>query len=109
MVEPILHSIGLGNQATGAVSFLIGFSAISFLHVVVGELAPKSLAIQRAEAVALIASGPLIWFYKIMYPAIWLLNGAANTLIRWFGLGNVGEHPWYPFRGRNTDADDSEP
>lgn len=92
LVEPLLHSIGLGNQAAGAVSFLIGFSAISFLHVVVGELAPKSLAIQRAEAVALYVSGPLIWFYKIMYPAIWLLNGAANILIRWFGLRNVGEH-----------------
>jgi len=92
LVEPILHSIGFGHQATGAVSFLFGFSAISFLHVVVGELAPKSLAIQRAEAVALVASGPLILFYKIMYPAIWVLNGAANTLIRWVGLRNVGEH-----------------
>jgi CBS domain containing-hemolysin-like protein len=92
LVEPLLSSLGFGNQAVGVVSFLIGFSTISFLHVVVGELAPKSLAIQRAEGVALAVSGPLIWFYKIMYPAIWLLNGAANALIRWGGLRNVGEH-----------------
>ncbi|HML34700.1 MULTISPECIES: hemolysin family protein [Sporomusa] len=92
LVEPLLTSLGLGKQAVGIVSFLIGFSTISFLHVVVGELAPKSLAIQRAEGVALFVSGPLIWFHKIMYPAIWLLNGAANTLIRWVGLRNIGEH-----------------
>ena len=92
LVEPTLYSLGLSKQAVGGISFLIGFSVITFLHVVVGELAPKSLAIQRAEKVTLFLAGPLIWFYKIMYPAIWLLNGAANILISWFGLRNVGEH-----------------
>jgi len=92
LVKPLLSSLGLGNQVIGVTSFLIGFSIISFLHVVVGELAPKTLAIQRAEGVALFVSGPLIWFYKIMYPAIWLLNGAANKLIRLVGLRTVNEH-----------------
>jgi len=92
LVKPLLSSLGLGNQVIGVTSFLIGFSIISFLHVVVGELAPKTLAIQRAEGVALFVSGPLIWFYKIMYPAIWLLNGAANKLVRLVGLRTVNEH-----------------
>lgn len=91
LVAPVLSSVGLGEQGVAALAFIIGFSVISFLHVVVGELAPKSLAIQRAERITLFVARPLIWFHKIMYPAIWLLNGSANTLVRWFGLRNIGE------------------
>ena len=92
LVAPLFIKWGISPHLVSAFSFVIGFSIISFLHVVVGELAPKTLAIQRAEGVALFVSKPLIWFHKIMYPAIWLLNGSANKLIRLAGLREIGEH-----------------
>lgn len=56
-----------------------------------GELAPKSLAIQRPKAVSLNAAAPLIIFYRMFFPFIWLLNGAANRFLRCFGLDPAGE------------------
>lgn len=60
--------------------------------MVVGELAPKTVAIQKAEAVTLAFSKPIIWFYKIMYPFIWVLNGSARLLVGLFGLKSASEH-----------------
>jgi CBS domain containing-hemolysin-like protein len=57
-----------------------------------GELAPKTVAIQKAEAVALYFSRPIIWFNKIMFPFIWLLNGSARLLAGLFGLKPSSEH-----------------
>ena len=57
-----------------------------------GELAPKTLAIQKAEQVTLLFAKPLIGFNKLMYPFIWLLNGSAQVLTRMFGLKAVSEH-----------------
>jgi CBS domain containing-hemolysin-like protein len=73
-------------------SFAVAFAAITFLHVVVGELAPKTLAIQKAETVTLLCSRPLIFFYKIMYPFIWALNGSARAITGLFGLRPASEH-----------------
>ena len=70
---------------------------VYFLHVVVGELAPKTLAIQKAETdYALIVCRPLILFYKFMYPFIWLLNGSARLLTGIFGLKLASEHEACP-------------
>lgn len=74
------------------ISFVIAFSFITFLHVVVGELAPKTIAIQKAEAVTTSLAKPLIWFYRIMYPFIWILNGSGNTLVKWLGFKPAKEH-----------------
>lgn len=57
-----------------------------------GELAPKTWAIQKAEVVSLFAAKPIMLFYKIMYPFIWSLNGSANALVRMFGLKPAKEH-----------------
>lgn len=73
-------------------SFGIAFAFITFLHVVVGELAPKTLAIHKAEWVSLVTARPLIWFYKVMYPFIWGLNGSARLLTSMFGLKPTSEH-----------------
>jgi len=62
------------------------------LHIVLGELAPKSLAIQKAEATSLWTAAPLMFFYKLSYPLIWFLNGAANLLMRRFGIEPVSEN-----------------
>ncbi|MFS0762598.1 MULTISPECIES: hemolysin family protein [Peribacillus] len=92
ILHPLLNQLNLPNSASHALSVAIAFSFITFMHVVVGELAPKTLAIQKAEQVTLLVSKPLIGFNKIMYPFIWVLNGSARTLTRMLGLKAVSEH-----------------
>ncbi|MDL5448101.1 CNNM domain-containing protein, partial [Escherichia coli] len=71
----ILHLVSLG----------FAFSVISFLHIVVGELAPKSMTIRQAERIGLWVALPLYAFYWAMYPAIWVLNNSANAVLRLAG------------------------
>jgi CBS domain containing-hemolysin-like protein len=77
----LLHSAGL------TVSFLV----ITILHIVLGELAPKSIAIRKSEGTTLIVALPLFLFYKITYPAIWLLNHTANFLLKLVHIEPMGE------------------
>ncbi|MEI7026158.1 hemolysin family protein [Paenibacillus sp. y28] len=93
MVEPLLGWLGLERASySSTLAFAITFAVITFLHIVLGELAPKSLAIQKSETVSIWLSGPLMIFYNIFMPAIWLLNGAANKLLRLLGVQPASEH-----------------
>lgn len=92
MLHPIFEKLNVPSSASHIISIGIAFGIITFLHVVVGELAPKTLAIQKAEKVTLLTARPLILFYKLMYPFIWALNGSAQLLTRLFGLKPVSEH-----------------
>ncbi|CAM5785739.1 MULTISPECIES: hemolysin family protein [Brevibacillus] len=85
-VEPVMVSLGLPNYLVSPVSLAIAFGIITFMHIVFGELAPKSLAIQKAEAASLWTAGPLMVFYKLSYPLILVLNGTANFFIRRLGI-----------------------
>lgn len=91
IVEPLLGNSGMPPSVVTTISFIVAFGIITFLHIVLGELAPKSLAIQKAESTSLWVAGPLMFFYKISYPAIWLLNGAANFFLKRFGIEPVSE------------------
>jgi len=91
ILGPVLQPF-LPEQVVAILSFVIAYSIVTFLHVVVGELAPKTVAIQKAEAVSMLCAKPIIWFYKLMYPAIWLLNGSAALLVRSFGMKPTKEH-----------------
>lgn len=86
ILDPIFVNWNLNESISSLLSFGIAFSFITFFHVVVGELAPKTIAIQKAETVSLLFSPPLIWFYKITYPFIWVLNGSARLLTNLVGL-----------------------
>lgn len=87
LLRPLFAFLGMSSAHTIEVlSFVIAFSLISFLHIVVGELMPKTMAIRRAESLSLWTAIPLYLFYWLMYPAIYLLNLSANTLLRWFKL-----------------------
>ncbi|HWJ06583.1 MAG TPA: hemolysin family protein [Steroidobacteraceae bacterium] len=87
LIEPVLELAGITDpEVVHSIAFAFAFGLISFLHIVLGELAPKSLAIRRAESVSLNTALPLYVFYWIMYPFIWLLNGAANSLLRRLGV-----------------------
>jgi CBS domain containing-hemolysin-like protein len=91
LLEPVFHMIGVTSpQVVHGVSFVIAFGVISFLHIVVGELAPKSLAIRIPEAVGLWCAVPLYGFYWTMYPAIWVLNASSNLVLRLAGLSGAG-------------------
>ncbi|RUT35459.1 HlyC/CorC family transporter [Paenibacillus zeisoli] len=92
IMHPLFNSLNIPEALGGVVSVIIAFALITYLHVVVGELAPKTLAIRKAESIALITARPIIWFSKIMYPFIWALNGSANQLVRLFGVKPASEH-----------------
>jgi CBS domain containing-hemolysin-like protein len=74
------------------ISFAIAFSIITFLHIVLGELAPKTLALERAEAVSLAISWPLQAFYKVFQWPIRLLHWSGTRVVRLFGLHPGGDH-----------------
>lgn len=87
IITPLLSMLGISDPTLNStLSFAFAFAVITFLHIVLGELAPKTLAIQKTESAALWLSGPLMLFYKVFLPAIWLLNGAANRLLRLIGI-----------------------
>ena len=91
-IAPLLAQWGVSDPATvGRIAFGLAFATITFLHIIFGELAPKSLAIQRAKNVALWISAPLMVFYYVFFPFIWLLNTTSNRFLRWAGLGPTGE------------------
>ena len=92
MLLPLFGQWGLADEVSHILSFLIAFISVTFLHVVVGELAPKTVAIQKAEQISLLVAKPIMFFYKVMYPFIWLLNGSANALVKMVGLKPVKEH-----------------
>ncbi|MBZ4398927.1 hemolysin family protein [Myxococcus sp. MISCRS1] len=94
LLEPVLTRVvpeGASPTVAHTASVVIAFSIITFLHIVLGELAPKSLAIQRAEATTLAVALPMRAFYLLFYPAIVLLNGLAAWVLRVVGLQTVGE------------------
>jgi len=74
------------------ISFALAFTIITFLHIVLGELAPKTLALERAEKVALFISWPMQAFYKVFRWPIRLLDWAGTRAVRLFGLHPAKEH-----------------
>ncbi len=91
ILEPLFHRWGVEESLSHILSFVIAFASVTFLHVVIGELAPKTVAIQKAEEITLLFSKPLILFYRILYPFIWVLNGSARVLTGMFGLKPASE------------------
>jgi len=77
--------------ATHTVAGVIAFMLITFLHIVLGELAPKALALLYPEATSRWIAAPLIFFTVATNPFIWLLNGSANLLLRLFKIRPPGE------------------
>lgn len=87
LLQPVFGFFNVESPALRhSLAFGVGFSAITFLHIVVGEMAPKSLAIRLALPTALWVAYPMRGFYALMYPFIWVLNESALLLLRWLGL-----------------------
>ena len=92
LIEPALRAAGVTNQTlVHTVAFTVAFLFISFLHIVLGEQAPKSLAIRKPESTSLWLAPVLRAFYWLMYVPIILLNGSANWILRVVGIEPVDE------------------
>lgn len=92
LFKPLLLKLNGSEAMSHGISITIAFVLITFVHVVVGELAPKTVAINKAEKVSLFAARPLILFYRVLFPFIWALNGSSRLIIRLFGLKPVTEN-----------------
>lgn len=91
ILGPVFTTLQLTPGMTAFLSFAIALIFVTFIHVVVGELAPKTIAIQQAEKITLFLSKPLIIFYRTMYPVIKMMNGSSRLLTRLFGFQPVSE------------------
>ncbi|RPJ63908.1 MAG: HlyC/CorC family transporter [Acidobacteria bacterium] len=92
LIEPLFARFGeMQTVLAHSLAVTIAFLIITFLHIVIGELAPKSVAIQQAERMALWTAAPLAVFYRVSYPFIWALNGAAGLFLRLVGFAPVVE------------------
>lgn len=92
ILHPMFEAIGLSTSLISAFTIGAAFLIATFLHVVVGELAPKTVAIQKAEMVTIAFARPIMLFYKLLFPFIWFLNGSARVIVGLFGLKQVSEH-----------------
>ncbi len=86
LLRPGFEAAGLGSVAVHSAALVVAFSLITFLHVVVGELAPKAIALDHPGRVALLCARPLLIFGRIFRPVLWLMNGAGNALVRMVGV-----------------------
>lgn len=95
LLHPLASNIaseGRAGYLTHVMAIVIAFSIISFLHIVLGELMPKMIALERAEHVALFTAGPLALFARIFSAPLWLFNAVGSKLGRLIGLRSSLDH-----------------
>jgi len=94
LIEPVVYLWPAPVAAATAytLSVAVAFATITFLHIVLGELAPKTVALQRAETTALVVAWPVTLFLRLFWPAIWLLNTTGNRVVRLLGISPAGGH-----------------
>lgn len=88
---PLISAFPISKEAATLMAILFSFLLITLLEVVLGELVPKTYAIQKAEEFSLNAAGFIIFFYRLMFPLVWLLNGLATFISRLIGLKPLKE------------------
>lgn len=95
LLAPVFDYLNLGTALSTALSYAIALSVVTFLHVVLGELMPKTLAIQYADKMTLLLAPPLYWFGQVSKPFISILNGSAQLLLKGFGVKPAGHDEVY--------------
>ncbi|MFP7457752.1 hemolysin family protein [Niallia circulans] len=88
LIQPLMNELAVPAALSQGLAFVLSFSIITYINVVIGELFPKSVAIILTEKVSLLVSKPLIWFYNIMYPFIWILNKSSRQVAKLWGITN---------------------
>ncbi|OLT18764.1 hypothetical protein BJF86_00625 [Serinicoccus sp. CNJ-927] len=89
LLEPVIHAVGVPDVAVHAIAVVIAVSIVVFLHMVVGEMAPKSWAISHPESSAMLLALPFRAFTWLARPVLWLMNALANLLLRLGGVDPV--------------------
>lgn len=92
LLEPLLHQLKLSKGLTEGISFGVAFTMVSVFHIVLGELAPKSWAIQRSETLTLLIVRPLHFFYIVFRPVIVAMNKLAALTLKPFGIDAASGH-----------------
>ena len=90
LIAPVIHALGFSETIGHTISFALAFSLITAMHIILGELTPKSMAIAASEKILLTIALPMLIFWKVMYPFVWLLNTTASFVTHHLGL-TVGE------------------
>lgn len=94
LIEPVVELLPFGSNPAVLHTIAVGiaFAIITFLHVVIGELVPKSLALQQPESVSLVVARPMRVVVLMLQPLIWSLNGVGNRILRLMKMQPAGEH-----------------
>ena len=99
LILPVTQMLGLPDEVGHTIALAIAFTIITSLHIVLGELTPKSMAIANVEDIMLAIAFPMVLFGRVMRPFVWILNTVANAISRKFG---------YDVKGENEDAHTEE-
>ena len=91
LILPITHAIGLDDVIGHTIALALAFSIITGMHIVLGELTPKTMAIQNVEKIMLNVALPMLIFHRVMYPFVWLLNHVANWVAHRMGFHTASE------------------
>lgn len=91
LILPITHAVGLDDVVGHTISLALAFSIITGMHIVLGELTPKTMAIQNVEKIMLNVALPMLVFHRVMYPFVWLLNHVANWVAHRMGFHTASE------------------
>ncbi|MDP4179429.1 MAG: hemolysin family protein [Bacillota bacterium] len=92
VLMPLFTFFKVPSSITHSISFILGFAIITGLHIVLGELSPKSIAIISTEKIILNTALVLIIFYKVTYPIMWAFNHSTNLVLKIFGINQVEDH-----------------
>ncbi len=91
LLQPLFNLLDYSETVVHGISVTFAFIIITVLHIVLGELAPKTLALRKSDSVTLLSAAPITLFYKIMSPSIWLLNGLANQILKFLNIAPESE------------------
>ncbi|HSA93360.1 MAG TPA: hemolysin family protein [Terriglobales bacterium] len=91
VIEPLFHNVPYAAVYAHAIAIGVAFTLITYLHVILGEVVPKSLALQRAERIALAISGPMDVIMTIFRPFLAIMNSSSRVVLRLFGTRQVRE------------------
>jgi CBS domain containing-hemolysin-like protein len=92
LLGPVFHALHLPEEVSHKVAVVVGFTVISFLHIVLGEVAPKSYAIARPVQTSMWVALPMKLFHTMFYPALVVLNASSNLLLRLVGIQEGNSH-----------------
>lgn len=95
LIRPAVAMLNIPESAVSAIAVAVGFALVTALHIVAGELIPKSLAIFSTDRYARFTALPLVWFYRITAPVMWLFNSVTNGVMRLMGHDDPTEQEVY--------------